>query len=639
MKIHGKKIIFFSLLFIANIYPTHPYISIRSQSVDAARDLVGWTDKINLYDMENLYITGAVTLEGTSSFNAQEITRCLFGRFDCAQDCSSECNDHSPSITVSGSRVPNRGPNDWLADYFGLSTTFESKLFFKPHISNLLVDFNVYLGLDEWVSGLYFRAHAPIVSTRWDLNFVEKPVNNGLTLLGYDAGYFSPSAVPLNALVPDAESFFSDGDVPTLTSVTFEPLGFSRFERTRQTKTALAEIQMVLGYNFFQNDNYHFGLNLRVYAPTGNRPDAFLLFQPIVGNGKHWEVGGGLSTHYAFWQSECNESSFGVYLDANFTHLFKAHQRRTFDLKGKPNSRYMLAERMGTKVLNLFAHPNPGVVANATIPSAQFQSFFTPVANLTSLKVNVSNAVQSDVVLLFNYYYCGLSFDVGYNLWAISCEKITQRCECVNRFDTDLWALKGDSQAFGFDAASLATSIPLSATQTGAANNNGGATINSGTNNFIDQNPNDGGIGGIRPTRNPGVDNPAFAQTAPPPIGNDSEIVDRNDGTGLQMETSLNPVLFSLADVDFEGARTKGFSNKVFAHFSYTWTDCDDILPYIGIGAKAEFGPRHHENNCNSSNCNQSNQVRQTIVNSCTGCERCNISEWGVWVKGGVFFN
>ena len=37
-------------------YALNPYISIRSQSVDAARDLVGWTDKINLFDMENLYV-------------------------------------------------------------------------------------------------------------------------------------------------------------------------------------------------------------------------------------------------------------------------------------------------------------------------------------------------------------------------------------------------------------------------------------------------------------------------------------------------------------------------------------------------------------------------------------------------------
>jgi hypothetical protein len=322
---------------------------------------------------------------------------------------------------------------------------------------------------------------------------------------------------------------------------------FSRFERDRQTKTALAEIQMVLGYNFFQCDNYHFGLNFRVYAPTGNRPNGELLFQPIVGNGKHWEVGGGLTTHYTFWQSECGDRSFGFYCDANFTHLCRAHQRRSFDLKCKPNSRYMLAEEMGSKVIDLFASPNPGVQSNAIAPSQQFKSLFVPVANLTTLKVNVSSSVQADIVALFNYYHNGLSIDVGYNFWARTCEKIKLRCDCINRFQTDSWALKGDSHVIGFDVAQN-RAIPLSATQTGAANNNGGATINSGTNNFIGPNPDAGGINGIRPTRNPGVDNPAFAQTTADNSGD--EIVDRSNATGLQIETSLDPVLFDIKDAN-----------------------------------------------------------------------------------------
>lgn len=645
MKKTIHKISLLALLCSLQLTAVTPYISIRSQSVDSARELVGWTDKVNLYDMENMYITGAITLEGTRSFNSDSITHNLFGSFDCC-DCPSGCGDFSPSITVSGSRVPNRGANDWLADYFGLSTTFQSRLFFKPRISNFIADFNLYFGLDEWRPGLYFRIHAPIVSTHWDLNFTEKIIDNGLVKLGYDEGYFAPSAVPVGDLLENAEEFFSDQDFPTLSStVGFEPLRFSRFERTRQNKTSLAEIQMALGYNFFQADNYHFGLNFRVYAPTGNHPDGELLFQPIVGNGKHWEVGAGLTTHCTFWESEDEESSFGFYLDANFTHVCKAHQTRTFDLKCKPNSRYMLAERMGTSVINLFAHPGEGVIAGSTAPSAQFKNLFVPVANLTTLKVSVSNPVQIDLSALFNYTICGISIDLGYNFWSISCEKIEPVCDCINRLQTDTWALKGDSHVFGFVGNGGVTppnpgsAVALSATQTGAANNNGGATIHSGTNNFVDPNPNDGGIGGIRPTRNPGVDNPAFAQTTADASG--AEILDRTVG-GLQTETSLDPVLITFADIDFDGARTKGLSNKIFAHISYTWTECDDLMPYLGIGGKAEFGPREKDGNC-KLNCssNSSECCSQTTVcptSNCPSCQRTNISEWGIWIKGGIFF-
>lgn len=626
-----KKIGILVLVSSLNLCAVAPYISLRSQSVDSARELVGWTDKVNLFDMENMYITGAITLEGTRSFNSDTISHCLFGTFDC-NDCIGTCGDFCPSITVSGSRVPDRGANDWLADYFGLSTTFESKMYFKPHISNFIADFNVYISLDELRPGFYFRAHAPIVTTRWDLNFTEKIIDNGLVQQGYDEGYFAPEPVAVNNLLASAEEFFSDQDFPTLSStVAFEPLRFSRFERTRQSKSSLAELQMVLGYNFFQCDNYHFGLNFRVYAPTGNRPEAEFLFEPIVGNGKHWEVGAGLSTHYTFWQCEEYDSSFGIYCDANFTHVCSAHQIRSFDLIGKPNSRYMLAESMGTLVQNLFAHPGEGVIANSTAPTEQFKNVFTPVANLTTLPVKVSAPVQIDLSVLLNYYLCGLSIDLGYNFWSISCEKIEPQCGCVNRLQTNLWALKGDSQVYGFPTDNVNQAIALSATQTGAANNGGGATIHNGTNNFVGPNPDDGGIGGIRPTRNPGVDNPAFAQTTADASGD--AINDRTVG-GLQTETSLDPVLFGFEDVDFAGARTKGLSNKIFAHISYTWTECDDLMPYIGIGGKAEFGPRSKDGNCALA----SGSCTPCTTSSCPSCQRCNISEWGIWIKGGIFY-
>ena len=38
---------------------------------------------------------------------------------------------------------------------------------------NVIFDIEFYIGLDEWLDGLYFRIHAPVVNTRWNLNFKE----------------------------------------------------------------------------------------------------------------------------------------------------------------------------------------------------------------------------------------------------------------------------------------------------------------------------------------------------------------------------------------------------------------------------------------------------------------------------------
>lgn len=603
-------------------YALNPYISIRSQSVDAARDLVGWTDKINLFDMENLYVTGAVTLEGTRSFDSDALSHCLFGL-----SRRSDSNSDQLFVDVTGSAVPNRNATDWLADYFGLPPTFQSRLVFKPRVSNFIIDFSFYVGLDEFLSGLYFRAHAPVVVTRWGLGFDEEPLPNSLPPAGYPAGYFSPTPVPVANLLNTASEFFSDEDVPTLPDgITFEPLAFARFEQARLHKTALAEIQMALGYNFILCPCYHLGFNFRVYAPTGNRPHGIFAFEPICGNGKHWEVGGGFTSHYTFWESDDEESSFGLYVDGNFTHLCNATQTRTFDLVGKPNSRYMLAERLGTPVQNLFANPVQGTALGSTVPAAQFKNAYAPVANLTSLKVKVSAAVQADIVALLDYTSCGLSVDVGYNFWARSCEKIIiKKGQGPTRLESgNVWALKGDANVYGFAASNAVTpppagaGIPLSATQSTA-------TINAGTNGGDPQNP--------------GVDNAEFAMFTA--LNNlDQIVISPGDpaGAATQQRTSNDPVFLSNADIDLTGS--KGMTHKIFAHLSYTWQECEDIVPYIGIGGKAEFGPRHGEPKCTSgSACTLVNIEPIQPCTDCTSCKNCALSEWGVWIKGGIFWS
>ncbi len=613
----NRLFIAFLLFFMPFVTDAVPYISVRSPSVDAARDLVGWTDKVNLYDMENLYITGAVTLEATRSFDSDALTHCLFGITTPSVNSSDVM-----TVNVTGSQVPNRGATDWLADYFGLPTTYQSTLSFQPRVSNLIIDFSVYAGLDELVNGLYFRAHAPIVVTRWGLDFHEEILNT-LPLEGYPAGYFSPSAVPVGNLVSQASDFLSDKDVPSISGVTFAPLEFARLEQMRLHKTTLSEIQFALGYNFILCPCYHLGLNFRVYAPTGNRPEGIFAFEPIVGNGKHWEVGLGYTAHYTFWESEDEESSFGFYTDGNFTHMCTAHQTRTFDLKGKPVSRYMLAEQLGipNNPPNLFASPTQGSVMGATVPSAQFKNAYAPVANLTTLKVNVNAALQVDIVALFNYTACGLSVDLGYDFWARTCEKISIRDDQgpTPLQSGNVWALKGDAYVYGFQAGTD-TPVALSATESDA-------TINTGTN---------AATGG---NQNPGIDNRQFAFFS---TGSDSDQIvaapGNPAGAAFQQTTSNDPIFLSNANLNLKGS--SGMSHKIFAHLSYTWCECEDIIPYIGVGGKAEFGPRHGQPPCSLERTSCSVVTRPAFeCNSCNSCQRCNLSEWGIWVKGGIFWS
>src|SRR5947207_15047849 len=69
----------------------------RSISRDAARDLAGWTNYINLnHDTKSVYGAISITPEWTKTFRNNRITSCLFGE-------NLHYSSSSPSLTISGS--------------------------------------------------------------------------------------------------------------------------------------------------------------------------------------------------------------------------------------------------------------------------------------------------------------------------------------------------------------------------------------------------------------------------------------------------------------------------------------------------------------------------------------------------------
>lgn len=620
---HLNRYLFLVPIFLAvsNNFAVAPLITPRSQSEDSARELVGETHLINLYDQECVYGAWAFTLEYTRSFSPHQLSRCLFG--------NDLLDAKDPFIQITGSQVGDRDETDWLADYFGLPTDFQSTISFNPHVENIILDGNFYLGLDEWLDGLYFKIHAPICFSRWSLGFCEKVINRGTN--DYAPGYFNESltGVARSQLLNNFTEYASLEKAPNLGSlVAFDSLQKARIPNRRLSKTRLSDIQAALGWNFLQGDDHHFGLNVRMAAPTGNRPKGEFLFEPIVGNGHHWELGLGLTAHYLLWVNECNHSSFGLYIDGNATHMFGSHQRRTFDLANKPLSRYMLTERLGQPVHNLFANGvNQGTAAGAVAPSSQFQNIFVPLANLTTLDVNVSIGVQTDLTVMLNYEHNNFTVDVGYNSWSRSCEKIKFINSCPIPFNgtanKGLFALKGDAQVYGFAASDAVPPLPAGivagVTPIALSATENFADIHSGTNTPIGTPFTPSNL------QNPKIDNPGFAMFDTTDDTHQIVIAPATPGgAATQQRTSQNPIFIKTSDIDVEGAETKGLSNKIFAHVSYYWNDYNCWSPFLGFGGFYETA-HHNEGECQDQEDDGS-------------CQSCGLSQWGVWLKGGVTF-
>ncbi len=87
-----------------------------------------------------------------------------------------------------------------------------------------------------------------------------------------------------------------------------------------------------------------------------------------------------------------------------------------------------------------------------------------------------------------------------------------------------------------------------------------------------------------------------------------------------QINTSIQPVLITIADLDLNSAATSGFSHKMFTHFNHQIHTYGRAQAHIGLGSEVEFG-------------------RQAGPPPAIGddkCINCALSSWGIWLKGSV---
>lgn len=623
----------------------------RSQGRDKAYIVSGQAGKVDLFDMCSFYANANIGVEYQRSFRPGAIADCLFGPFlidnatGTTNSCNDSCNNSSSALLIQGSAVSGtRNAKALVAENFYLPSDFSSVVSFSPRITNVLVNFDAYVGLDGIMNGLYARFYGPFVHTRWKLGFDEVVTTSGINPAA--AGQYSEAAITRANLLANFADYAGGKTInsttgnaaPAATAVaatTFDGLRYAQmFTCDTANKNGFAELRAELGWNVWACDDGHVGFNVQMAFPTGPGVKACRLFEPRIGNDK-WELGGGMTGHYTFWRSECEDnSSFGFYFDANVTHLFKGREVRTFDLKNKPLSRYMLAERFASAAQTLTGSATaPTIIATPpTVPVTaalfQFANEFSPVANLTTRDVKVSVGVEADIVAWFNLSYCSFSWDLGYNFWGRTREKIHTpstdtnctsdanicRSFVLNNADTK-WGLKGNVQVIGFAGVAGNAPIRLSATQSLATIN---GVIANGTL--------------VTGTINTGADAPQFAFSG---TGANTALVNAPGGVvgTANIETSIQPVFLTEADIDY-GTTTRGLSHKVFTNLQYNF-EGDCWSPYVGIGGFGEFGSRKN------SDCNDATTtVVTTNANDCNSSSiRCALSQWGVWVKGGVSFN
>lgn len=382
------------------------FLAPRSESVNAARELVLWHRYINQY-CQDWYGAFSITPEYKHSFRPNRLAE-YFWAVD--------------EIVVAGSQVLNRTPQvDILADYFGLSPSFESTIAMSPQIRTGLIDFDVYLGYQDY----YLRMHVPYVWTKWTYEMNEM-ITQGTPNTPYPAGYMAATNIPAPAasFTQAINGELAWGDV--------RALEFGRIDKPKGI-SGFAEAQLALGWNFINCPLGHLGANIRGSIPAGTRSKAIYLFEPIIGNGHHPELGVGFTSHAMLWEKD-GYQNISIFCDINLTHLFASRQRRSFDLINPADRENLDYQGFATRYILAKEFLN-NVYTGVTLPAI----------DITTLECDVSIAIQMDLAFMASYEHGGYTADLGYNAWFRSRENINNRDAIPN----DTYALKGIQNVSG----------------------------------------------------------------------------------------------------------------------------------------------------------------------------------------------
>jgi len=563
----------------------------RPQGLNAA--VVGWNPFFYpCGDLPDTCFHFALGYRYRETRNKEEIAQCLFG------------TDPRGVLLVTGSKTtPNPASNNWTADYFGLRPDFIGQITFNPKIEDNIIDWTSYWELGTFadcMEGTYLQFNSSLVTSKWDLGACVKQsppktatdINNPgmFEFRDFPECYMATEGMRVegngvfNQATGDLKTAFSGdylfGDMQAKWKHGRFWNGNGSLLDNHQTDTQLANIDVILGYDVLRCEDYHFGIFAKAVAPTGNRPDSTTVFQPIIGNGHHWEFGAGINAHWDLWC--CDDQCIQAYLTGSATHLFDDTQWRTFDFKASKDafneqsgmsggisgvgSRYVLLKEFDPQTKEYI-----GELINAV--------------DFLTRRVKTRFNVQGEAAVRLLYRNCNWAFGIGYNFYGRSGEKICKTPEC-DEYASRKFGIKGINGVCRLEEEGPFTPKPLHSTSSGAR------MLNKTT----PQNP-----------------VPAYAVDSPvDKLGvawdSRSPVQDSEDGGG-----NPNPTFVTDDDIDFAGgAVQRQLTSKIFAHLDYLCEDVDLVCqPYFGIGGEAEFA---HDSKCRV----------------------CTAGSWGVWLRGGI---
>ncbi len=474
-------------------------------------DVLGWNNQINLFGNDEFSFVFKGQTEGGMSFSNSKL---------------------APYFTSNGTKQMVFGPAHNATTYastdvsginFLLSDTFQSTVVFNPEITNWVTDFAAYLDLANWCEGLHLRGHLPLQYLKHNLELTETVAAAGGAT--YTNHYVS-NGTPAVAYTSVAQAFQGD----KLGGDALQVWNYGTINGSHHG-TKVTDITASIGYNFVNNENGHFGLEVGGLFGAGGKSKAKHVFEPIFGTAGRMGIFGAVDGHAVLWTGENDEKQLQFFGNGKVGYVFANHQLRSYDyLNFGTWSRYLLVKKITT--VSTTGNSVYGGIDNSI--------------NITTLHAKIGDYVNFDVSALFDMQYNNFNFQLGYNLGGQSAEKHKGFTDTIT---ANTYIVYAPTLAADYITAAVGGNNAVSAT--GVTNVEGNFSINGD-----------------------------ITTTVPAVL----ELTTANEAT----------IAITNSWLDTNSALAKTIiAHSVVGAVNYTWRD-NEYVPCVGIYGKAEFDGKDH---------------------------------------------
>lgn len=177
---------------------------------------------------------------------------------------------------------------------------------------------------------------------------------------------------------------------------------YGKLDNQALKQSGLTELKFRLGAALYAKKGFEVDVYNLLSAPMSGKQCPDFLFSPFIGNNGHWSIGAGVNFQFPLTRKDADYPLF-FFFNAEHQFLIRNKQFRTFDLQGKPWSRFLLLNSSDGTQVNV-----PGV-------------------NVLTRRVTVKPDSFGDISTGLRVRSNSLEAELGYNLWAHGDERIHLR--------------------------------------------------------------------------------------------------------------------------------------------------------------------------------------------------------------------